>query len=321
MPAPLSPEERALREEQQRFLAAWRQQLKARAALLKGTREAALKALKEAASAIAALIAEQPAEWQQWQLGAIQGQVQALVEGLTGELQGALDGALVRGWAGGAASIDTPLAAAGIQSRLVLPLLDTTILGALRSYTAGRIKDLTATAEAKVDQAVHLVVLGAQTPQQAVRQVGAALGGGSEAAARAKRIINTSVGEAHAVAAQQRMEARAAVLSGLLKEWLRSGKIHSRWNHDAIDGQLVPVGDSFRVPTKQAGGFILMKHPHDPAAPPAEVINCGCVARMWLERWGLPKGGTPFSEREQALNPLKRNKAAWVAGKLAGKGR
>lgn len=330
MPAPLPPEQRALREERRRFEAAWREQLRRRASLLRSTRDSALAALKGAADAIAALLAEQPADWRQWQLQSIQGQVQALIDGLSGRLTSDVDAALVRGWAAGAASVDAPFAAAGsssaagtagAQADFLLPTLDTSVLGALRSFTAGRIKDLTAQADAAVDQAVHLVALGAQTPQQAVRQVQAALGADSAAAQRARRIVLTSVGEAHAVAAQQRLEDKAALVPGLQKQWLRSGKIHSRWNHDAVDGQVVDARASFRLPTKQAGGFVLMKHPHDPKAPPAEVINCGCVARPWLQRWGLPEGGKPFSDREIALNPLKRNPAAWKSGRGVRKSR
>jgi hypothetical protein len=117
------------------------------------------------------------------------------------------------------------------------------------------------------------------------------------------------------LAGQQRLEQAAELVPGLQKQWRRSGKIHSRWQHDAMDGVVADVGQPFKVPTKQLGGFVNMMHPHDPAAPAAEVINCGCLARPWRSTWGLPEGGTPFSEREVELNPMKAA-AGWLKGDL-----
>ncbi len=295
------------------------QTLRNRARLVTGVQADAAKRLKTLAGAMAALLAEQPAEWQQWQITDIQRQVQALIEGLEGDLTPAVDTALQTAWSLGQAAVDGPLAAASVQVEMYLPQLNPTVLTALRSFTAGRIKDLAAQAAGAVDQAIHLTVLGAQTPGQAINQVKAALGGTDAATVqRARRIVNTSLGEAYAVAQQQRMEQSAELVPGLRKQWLRSGKIHSRWNHDAMDGVSVPVKEHFKVPTKGLGVFVKMLHPHDPKAPPGEVINCGCVARPWLDRWGLKPGTGPFSDREKELNPMKKASDAWLQGRLRG---
>lgn len=297
------------------FEAAVRQNLRDRAALIKTGQAEALQLLRGLAGAIAALLAEQPQDWRQWQLTTIQGQVEALIAGLQGELQAAVDTNLQAVWQVGVASVDAPLAAAEIHVGMFMPVLDTSVLTALRSFTAGRIKDLASSAAAAVDQAVHLAVLGAQTPGDAIKAVRAALGApDAPTLVRARRIVITSMGQAYASAGQQRLDGAAKVVPDLGKQWRRSGKIHSRWSHDALDGVSVDAGQPFKVPQK-GGGFIDMKHPHDPSAPPAEVINCGCVARPWLSRWGLPPGGTPFSEREIALNPEKAATAAWKAGR------
>lgn len=303
--------------EQLAFEAALRQNLRQRAQLITGVRADAARQLRSLAGAMVALLAEQPAEWQQWQIGAIQRQVQALVDGLEGELANAADAALQAAWATGAQAVDAPLAAASIHVEMFMPQLDATVLTALRSFTQGRIKDLAAQASAAVDQALHLTVLGAQTPGQAIKQVQAALGAAdAPTLQRARTIVTTSMGEAYAVAAQQRLEQATEHVPGMQKQWRRSGKIHSRWNHDAMDGVVVDAKAHFMVPTKGQGAFVKMLHPHDPKAPPAEVINCGCLARPWLARWGLPPGGTAFSQAEIELNPMKRATAAWMAGRF-----
>jgi hypothetical protein len=312
----LTPEERARRNA---FEAAVRHSLRQRAALLQQVQAGVLEQLASLSATIVALLAEQPADWQQWQLSTILGQVQALVDGLQGQVSDEVDAALVQAWQAGAAGIDAPLAAADINVQIYLPQLDTGVLMQLRSFTAGRIKDLAAGAESAVDQAIHLAALGAQTPQQAMKQVKTALGGDDTVAGvRARRIVVTSLGEAYAVANQQRLVDSKAQVPDLGKQWRRSGKIHSRWNHDAMDGATAPAGEPFKVPTKGAGRFVLMMHPHDPKAPPAEIINCGCVARPWLSRWGLPAGSTPFTQREVELNPMKAAGKGWLRGAAAG---
>ena len=127
--------------------------------------------------------------------------------------------------------------------------------------------------------------------------------------------MHTSLGEAYALAEQQRLVQSAERIPDLQKQWLRSGKIFSRWNHDAADGQVVPVAKPFVLPAHRGTGTVTMMHPHDPTAPAGEIINCGCTHRAWLARFGLPPGGTPFSDREIERNPLKKLAKAWLEGK------
>lgn len=309
----LPPHERAARRA---FLAAHLQALRERAALLAGTHGAVRKRLEDAAAAIGALLARQPADWRVWQLGEIKPQVQALIDGLTGELQAQMADGLKAAWAGGQLAAEAPLAAAGLHVGWQLPVLDASVLQALDAFAAGRISHLTAQALGRIDQAVSLTALGAATPWEAVRTVQAELGAKNGATLRrARTIVNTQLGEAYAVAQQARLAQSAALVPGLRKQWLRSRKIFSRPNHDAIDGQVVDIDQPFVLPTKT--GTVRLMHPHDPKAPAGEIINCGCTARPWLDRWGLPPGAVPFSARELALNPMKRLAAAWLAGKGA----
>ncbi len=306
----LTPEERKARDA---FQAAVRQALRDRAALMAGTEKDVLARLRDAAAQIAQMLAAQPSDWRVWQLNEIQAQVQALIDGMTGQVTATLDAGLAGGWQTGVDAVDKPLAAADLHITWRLPILNTSVLTSLRSFSAGRIKDLGAEAAGAIDRSIGLTVLGAQTPWDAIQQVQAQLGSKDAASLqRAQTIVRTQMGEAFALGQQARLEQSALHLPGLQKQWRRSGKIQSRWNHDAIDGQVVDAGQPFELPSKN--GVVKMMHPHDPAAPAAEIINCGCTARPWMARWGLPPGGTAFSDREIALNPMKAASARWKSG-------
>jgi len=104
---------------------------------------------------------------------------------------------------------------------------------------------------------------------------------------------------------------------GLGKQWRRSGKIHSRWTHDLMDGQVVDAGKPFLVPNA-GGGIDKMMCPHDPKAPPEQVINCGCIAIPYLKGWAVATpGAKPFSELELRLDGRKAalDQAAKKAGR------
>jgi hypothetical protein len=289
MPDKLPPEEQAARRA---FLAAQRQNLRARAALLAATDVAVRKRLQDAALAIAGMLAQQPPDWRQWQLGAIEPQLKQLIDALNGDLQTAAEEALDAQWSLGIAAVDAPLSSAGINVSWRLPLIDTSVLAALKSFTAGRIKDLSAAATGRIDRAIGLTVLGAQTHTEAVRAARAELGDKTAATQRrARTIVHTSLREAYALAQQQRLEQSAELVPGLKKQWRhRPGESESRLNHLAIDGQLVDVDKPFVLFTKD-GATLKMMHPHDPKAPAGEIINCHCIHTGWRTSWGDPPAG------------------------------
>jgi HK97 family phage portal protein len=63
----------------------------------------------------------------------------------------------------------------------------------------------------------------------------------------------------------------------LMKEWVPSAyqEDRSRDNHQAMRGKKVGIDEMFLVPTDT--GIIAMEGPHDPNAPPGEIINCRCA--------------------------------------------
>lgn len=278
-------------------LRAWREAIRAaereRAALLLGGQEDMVRLLRGLYEALAARLAELPAEWQRIQLAELQAQLRAVIEGATGQLQAAVDDSITQGWAMGAQHVDDVVRAVRPGLGLGMPLVDTFILDALRTFNAGRIKDLATNAEAVVQQQVHLAAIGAQTNEQAVKAMRAHLvGDAAPARARAKRIVVTSTAQIYAVAKQRRMEDQATRHPGLRKRWVKSGKPpeRSRHNHDAMDGVTVRVHEHFKVPGKGLGEFTRMLHPHDPTAPPAQVIFCGCLVRPVFVRDEGPEG-------------------------------
>ncbi len=265
-------------------LRAWRAAVRAaereRAALLLGGQEDLVRLLRGLYEAVAARLAEQPAEWQRIQLAELQAQLRAVIEGASGELQAAADDTVARAWAMGADHVDDVVRAVRPGLAAGFTLADTFLLDALRSYTAGRIKDLASTAEAAVQTQVHLAAIGAQTNQQAIAAVRKHLvGEEAPARQRARKIVITSTAQAYSVAEQKRLEEMASRHPGLRKRWKKSGKPpeRSRHNHDAMDGVTVGVFEKFKVPGKGLGEFTLMKHPHDPEAPPSQIIYCGCL--------------------------------------------
>lgn len=58
------------------------------------------------------------------------------------------------------------------------------------------------------------------------------------------------------------------------KVWLAALDARTRDSHAEADGQTVPINEPFIV------GGVPMDRPLDPGAPPAEVVNCRCVAQF-----------------------------------------
>lgn len=288
-------------------------ELKARAALLTQTREDVIKLLNEALAEIKALLADAPTEYEMYKLPLLQKQIEQTLVTFGANSAEVLAQGATQAWAGGQALAVAPLEAAGIRIAASLPALDTRMLMAMSNFMVDRIQDVSAQAAAKIKSQLGLVLIGAQSPGEAIGTITAILG--EESRERAITITRTELGRVHAVAAQQRMEQAAKHVPGLSKQWRRSGKIHSRENHDSIDGQIQPVDKPFALVAKKDGLPLFMMHPHDPAAPAGEVINCGCVAIPYMTSWKvLNPGKMPFSELELQHNPLKREIAAAKAG-------
>ena len=110
---------------------------------------------------------------------------------------------------------------------------------------------------------------------------------------RATTIVRTELGRVYSVAADERAGQATAAGVGMDKVWRRSGKLRPRLTHALADGQRVAADQPFTI------GGVKMQHPHDPAAPASETINCGCVALYRPRDWAqtLPDH-RPFTAQE-----------------------
>lgn len=288
--------------EQKAFEAELKARLAERAGNLLATEQVVVRELRAAAAQILALLAAQPTDFRQWQLSAIQAQLLAVLDGATGRAGVVVDGGIRTAWQQGEDVVDKPLLASGFAVEAQLPLLDVTVLKSLREFAVLRLKDVGTEATTRIGRELSGVTIGIKTPFEAIKAIQAQLG--NESTRRATTIVRTEVGRAFAMASQQRLEQAAVRVPGLQKQWRRSGKIHSRWNHDAIDGQVVDANKPFVLPSPN--GPLKMMYPHDPAAPVEEVINCGCISLPFKSSWKVATpGAKPFSGLELKLDPRK----------------
>lgn len=293
----------ALSAEQKAFEAALKERLQERARTQLAGDQAVLKLLVDARTKIMELLAAQPSDVQRWQLSRLLQQIQDVLSATMGDAGLSFDRSALEAWQQGEDSVDKPLAAAGQAVELRLPLLDTRVLTAMREFGQLRLKDVGTEAGSKIGAQLSRATLGAITPFQAIQQVQQILTG--PAAARATTIVRTELSRAFAVAGQQRLAQAADLVPDLQKQWRRSGKIHSRWNHDLMDGQVVGAKAKFKVPNPN-GGADMMLCPHDPTAPAEQVINCECVAIPHMKGWQvMTPGAKPFTKKELAQDPQK----------------
>ena len=210
-------------------------------------------------------------------------------------------------WDAGVALADAPIDAAlkldDPKARIAAHLasVDLRQLGAMREFLTAKMSDVSLQAVNRVNTALGLAATGVRSTGEVVGDVAGILGSSRR---RAVTIVRTELGRAYSVAGQERMTQARQRLPGLRKQWRRSGKIHSRIEHDAADGQIQEVDQPFKV-----GGVELM-YPRDPAAPPGETVNCGCQSLPYMESWA--ESGTllhpkrrPFTEREIAHRPIR----------------
>lgn len=281
------------------------EQLKRRTRLIADTRGEILRLLKLALERIAARLALQPSDAERWLLTELQAEVRRTMAEFAEQAAAKVSTAAGRAWEAGQELVDAPLAAAGIRLDGLVPALDTRQLIAMRAFMTDRIKDVGLQAANKINTELGLVVLGAQPPTAAVTAVTAILGETSRA--RAITIVRTELSRVYAVASHERlMQAGGGeqpIVPGLKKQWRRSGKVHSRLMHDLADGQVQDVDTPFKL-----GNGARLMFPHDPKAPPAETINCGCIALPWKADWEVATPGRKrYTALEMQANPMKRD--------------
>lgn len=294
------------RERERAFARARDEALRQRSRLMRDARAEIVRLLQQAQTQIAAAIAQAGDDATVWRLEGLQREVRQALEAFTRDAGPAGARALDAAWRAGERLIDAPLAAAGIELQGLARAIDVHQLEAMRTFMTDKIRDLGARAVDRVNTQLGLTILGAQSPFEAVRAVQRILG--DETRARATVIVRTELNRAFSAASQARLEAAHAAGLAMRKQWRRSGKVHSRPEHDAADGQIREASELFVIHTKT--GPVALMHPGDPKAPPGQTVNCGCTMLPVLPAMydGLIEyrtpGRRPFSEDE-----LRRNQA------------
>ena len=102
----------------------------------------------------------------------------------------------------------------------------------------------------------------------------------------------------------------------ITKVWVHHpglSRTEPREGHRMADGQSRGLGDPFSVPLVDKGmvrGHLSMAHPHDPAAPPSEVISCHCECDYRCVPIGSYAGVGPKTREER--------EAKWDVGVMKG---
>ncbi|MFT3758989.1 phage minor head protein [Thauera sp.] len=271
--------------------------LKGRSDLINATAAELRQLLEEADQAVLAILAAAPTDYQTWYLPQLRAEIRRVLVALGDEAAAAVDAGEVNAWRAGSALVNDVVAAAGV--RTVLPAIDVQQLVAMRAFLTEKMRDVAVDALNAINGQLGLVVIGAQTPFDAIKRISKTLK--ADSYNRARTIVHTELGRAFSTANQIRMEQSAAVVPGLKKRWLKSGKREPRATHLAIHGQEQPVDKPFVL----EGGAVTMMYPHDPTAPARHTINCGCAAVPVVPGWKRTIKDPDADEVERGQQALK----------------
>lgn len=294
-----------------------REALRGRTRLINDTAGEIRRLLERAASDIQGVLAGAPSDYQRWYLPQLLAEIRRVLDSTGAEAAAVAERGQQLAWAAGQALPDEVVTGAIMRASAagapvvyaLLPALDTGQLAAMRAFLTEKVTGVTLDAANKINSALAMVVIGAETPFDAIKRVQDIIG--DQAGRRATMIVHTELGRAYSTASQARMSQWTQAVPGLRKKWVQSGKLHPRLEHSAINGQEQPVDRPFVL----EGGRVTMMHPHDPQAPARHTINCGCVSIPVLPKdnpYGL-KSTIEDPEAVEAAQAREALKAAAAA--------
>ena len=224
-----------------------------------------------------------PTEWQVWHLANTKSEIASVLNTLKAKLASIGTTSSTTAWQNGLNMIDVPLAAAGMIDVVHnLPLIDVNRIGTNKAFLLERLTDIPAAIVSKINAQLGAVSIGATNRNDAIKTIEKLLVTGGKS--RAKTILGTELGRMQEIAIHERRKEAQKVLPGMEKEWRKSGKLHSRLNHDLIHGQKQKIDEPFII-----SGTVKMDYPRDPKAPAKETINCGCYTRTRMKNWEIKK--------------------------------
>ena len=167
-------------------------------------------------------------------------------------------------------------------------------LRTLRKVNVKKAKDVRWNRQ-KFNAALTQSILQGESIPNTAKRMARVLNMDKNMAVRAARTAMTSAENAGRVDSYHRAK---GIGIDLEQEWLATLDERTRHSHRELDGQHVPVGQKFKVPSS---GHEL-EFPADPTADPSEVWNCRCTLVAWFPEDGeesaegrfsrLPKGMT-----------------------------
>ena len=300
--------------QQKAFDAEVKAQAKRRNAIQQDTVDQVVAALRQAFTNINKKLQDQPSDYQLWHFPRVKKAIETALLAF-GETAGAHASAgQARAFDAGEDLVVNPLKAAGLNIEGIFPRIDKGQLLAMQAFLTNKMMDVGHDAITRINGQLALHIIGSQSVEDTIKGIQDVE---PMARKRATTIIRTEIGRAYAVASQDRLEQAALHVPGLKKQWRRSGKIHSRRNHDLADGQIRSVDQPFIMGTGavvegQEGNGARLMFPHDPKAPAAETVNCGCISLPYRDEWKdvmQTPGKRRFTDEEIALNPLKADLA------------
>lgn len=274
-------------EEERRFKAELREVLRGRTALQRDTNAEIVRLLKQALSRIEMTLGAQPTDYQQWSLPQLAREIRQALDAFGDTASASMAAAANSAWQIGQDVVLLPLAAGGVQI-VGAWAIDTRQLTAMRTFMTDRIKDIGVAAANKINAELGMVVIGTQTPADAIGKVRHILGEPSRS--RATTIVRTELGRVFSVASHESLQEAVPLVPGLQKQWRRSGKRYPRLHHDLADGQIRDVDKPFTL-TPLGRPQVRVMYPHDPKAPASETINCGCVSLPYKADWNVAHRG------------------------------
>lgn len=280
--------------------------------------------LQDTRKGMAALLLDNPTEFQGFRLRQLTDSVDVLIANFQAELSTGLRDSLTQAQALGGQSVTEPLRAIGTNISDAFNALSPAQVNVAADFSAVLVKDISDDLRKTINTQLRLSTLAQQTPFEAMKNITKALGLKAQdgvwgrrnrpevvkgVAARAETVVRTEMTRIYNLANNSQQQQAAEVIPGLLKRWIATPRGNTRASH--LEAHMIysdnpiPVDEPFIV-----GGEPLM-YPGDPAGSAAETINCRCTSITVVPEIGVVK--TPLDsriEREAQKRREKRNSEA-----------
>jgi len=250
-------------------------------------------------------------DFQAFRLRELSANLERMIQEYERQLMALSGESVLDGYTLGTQSVTEPLQAAGFQAAFFQP--SQAQVNVLLDFSADLIKNITSGMLSKINMQIRIAALGNRSTMDAMQEITRILGlkAGKKMTAtgiayRSEMIFRTETMRAYNLATQSQQTASAQLFPGLQKQWVATGDGRTRASHLAAHGQVVDVDKPFSV-----GGAELM-HPHDPAGPAKETINCRC--RTVTIHLDIGPISSPLDERVQ--KEKERRKEGLNVGKL-----